>query len=215
VSRAEIIIPGADLSEQISMAGMEASGTGNMKLAMNGALTIGTNDGANIEMREAITDEWWPFAFGYSAEECAKLKAEDLYHPRKIYDNNPKIKRAVDTLRDRTFAINETEHQVFSDLFHKLIEGHYGGAPDRFLTLLDLESYYETQKKVEELFQEPLVWAKYALHNIAGMGPFSTDVSIKNYCDKIWGLAPCPPDEEIWERLRHEYRMLDVCRIYK
>lgn len=215
VSRAEIIIPAADLSEQISVAGMEASGTGNMKLAMNGALTIGTDDGANIEMRQDVTDRWWPFSFGCSADEIAKMKSEGSYNPRDIYNSNPKIKQAVDTLRDRTFANDETEHQVFSDLFHKLIEGHYGGAPDRYFALKDLQDYYNTQKKAEELFREPGHWAEYALHNIAGMGNFSTDISIKNYCDLIWGISPCPNDEEILERVRHEYSIIDVCRVYK
>lgn len=215
VSRAEVIIPAADLSEQISLAGMEASGTGNMKLSMNGALTIGTNDGANIEMREEVTDRWWPFAFGCSADEVKRIKEEGSYNPRDIYDKNPRIKRAVDTLRDRTFATNETEHQVFSDLFHKLIEGHYGGPADRFFSLKDLDSYYETQKKVELLFQEPNKWAEYALHNIAGMAKFSTDYSIKNYCEKVWGITPCSPDNEILERIRHEYSVIDMCRIYK
>lgn len=215
VSRAEVIIPAADLSEQISTAGMEASGTGNMKLSINGALTIGTDDGANIEMREAVTDQWWPFKFGCSADDIARMKAEDSYHPRNIYDSNPKIRRAVDTLRDRTFAVNDDEHQVFSDLFHKLIEGHYGGTPDRYFALKDLESYYETQKKVESLYQDPNKWAEYALHNIAGMGKFSTDVSIKNYSDLVWGLSPCPIDEDILERIRHDYALIDVCRVYK
>lgn len=215
VSHAEIIIPAADLSEQISTAGMEASGTGNMKLAINGALTIGTNDGANIEMRQDITDQWWPFAFGCSADEIARMKAEGSYNPRDIYNSNPKIRRAVDTLRDRTFANNDAEHQIFSDLFHKIIEGHYGGAPDRYFALKDLESYYNTQKKVEELYQDQNRWVEYVLHNIAGMGNFSTDNSIKNYCDLIWGLKPCPPDNEILERVRHEYSIMDVCRVYK
>ncbi len=217
VSKAEMIIPAADLSEQISMAGMEASGTGNMKLAINGALTIGTDDGANIEMRQDITDAWWPFGFGHSADEIVKMKAEGSYSPRDIYNSNPKIHRAVDTLRDRTFANNETEHQVFSDLYHKLIEGHYGGAPDRFFALKDLESFYNTQKKVEALYTQPNVWAKYAMHNIAGMGNFSTDNCVKNYCKLVWGIEPCPSDDEILERVRHEYSVMmsDVCRIIK
>lgn len=214
VSRAEVIIPASDLSEQISMAGMEASGTGNMKLAMNGSLTIGTNDGANIEMRECVTDEWWPFAFGASAEEIAKLKDTNTYNPRSIYEGNPRIKRAVDTLRDRTFANDEQEHQVFSDIFHKLIEGHYGGSPDRYFTLIDLESFFETQKKVEKLFEEPNKWAEYAIHNMAGMGYFSTDISIENYNKLVWGLEKTPSDPEILERIRHEYSLVDVCRVY-
>lgn len=214
VSRAEIIIPAADLSEQISTAGTEASGTGNMKLAMNGALTIGTNDGANIEMREDVTDKWWPFTFGCSTEEIAKMRAENSYNPNDVYNSNSKIKRALDSLRDRSFANDDDEHQTFSDLYHKLMEAHYGDAPDRYFILKDLQSYYNTQKRVEELYKEPNTWAEYALHNIAGMGNFSTDISIKNYCEKIWGLTPCPIDDEILERIRHEYSMVDKCRIF-
>jgi len=214
VSRAEIVIPAAELSEQISTAGTEASGTGNMKLAINGALTIGTNDGANIEMRQAITDQWWPFSFGYSTEDINKMRANNSYNPRSIYDSNAQIKKAVDTLRDRTFAIDDAEHAAFSDLFHMLMEAHYGQSPDRYFTLKDLESYYDVQKKVEVLYQKPNTWAEYVLHNIAGMGTFSADISIRNYCEKIWGITPCPSDNEILERIRHEYSIVDKCRIF-
>lgn len=214
VSKAEIIIPAANLSEQISTAGTEASGTGNMKFSMNGALTIGTEDGANIEMREAITDEWWPFSFGCSAKEIEEMKEAGNYRAREYYEKNPKIRRALDTLRDRTFAINDFEHHAFSDLYHILVEGHYGGLPDRYFMLKDLESYYETQKKVEVLYSEPNRWAMYAIHNIAGMGKFSTDNSIKNYCKLIWGLEPCPSDDEILDMIRNEYSQYDKCRIY-
>jgi starch phosphorylase len=214
VGRAEILIPAADLSEQISTAGTEASGTGNMKLSINGALTIGTNDGANIEMREAVTDRWWPFAFGCSTEEIKKMRDENSYNPQAICNANPKIRRAVDSLRDRTFAVNDAEHFTFSDLYHQLMEMHYGSSPDRYFVLRDLESYYETQKKVEELYQKPELWAEYALHNIAGMSRFSIDVSVKNYCEKIWDITPCPSDPEILSRVRHEYELVDQCRIY-
>ncbi len=106
-----------------------------------------------------------------------------------FYNSNPKIKRAIDTLRDRTFAITDEEHQSFSDLFHKLTETHYGASPDVYFVLKDLEDYYETQKRVEALYQNPMEWAKYAIHNIAGMGEFSSDQTIKRYCDEIWGLS--------------------------
>lgn len=214
VSRAEIIIPAADLSEQISTAGTEASGTGVMKFAMNGALTIGTEDGANIEIKRDITEKWWPFTFGASADEIAKLKNSGSYSSKDIYNRNPQIKRAVDMLRDRSLASNDSEHLAFSDLYHKLIEGHYGGAPDRYFTLYDLESYYNTQLKVEALFQDPNLWAEYAIHNIAGMGKFTTDYSIQIYSEKIWGLTPCAPDEDILESVRLEYSEHDKCRIY-
>lgn len=205
VSKAEVIIPATDLSEQISTAGTEASGTGNMKMAINGALTIGTRDGANIEMEEQITTRWWPFSFGSSAEQIAELKSQHSYKPRDVYEGNIKIKRAVDSLRDRTFSQSEEEHQVLSDLYHKLIETHYGGPPDRYFTLKDLESYFNMQKKVEELYKTPRIWAEYALHNIAGMGEFSTDNSIRHYSTEVWNLNPCPIDQEILDRVQYEY----------
>lgn len=214
VSKAEILIPAADLSEQISTAGTEASGTGNMKLSMNGALTIGTNDGANIEMKEEVTDQWWPFAFGCSAEEIEHLKTSETYHSQEIYLANPKIKTALDSLKDHTFATNEGEHLAFCDLYHQLIESHYGGASDRYFVLKDLESYYEMQKKVEVLYSDQNKWAEYAIHNIAGMGKFSTDRSIQEYCSKIWNLSPCPIDDTILERIRHDYEAVDQCRIF-
>ena len=209
VSKAEIIIPAADLSEQISTAGTEASGTGNMKLSMNGALTIGTNDGANIEMKESVTEKWWPFTFGASAQEIEKMQLEQSYRPKDIYNNNPKIREALDSLKDHTFATNEQEHQAFTGLFQKLVEGYYGSGADRYFILKDLESYFEMQKKVEALYEDPLKWADYAIHNIAGMGKFSSDRSIKEYSDKIWGLQPCPIDEEILTRVQHEYRQYE------
>lgn len=211
VSKAEIIIPAADLSEQISTAGTEASGTGNMKLTINGALTIGTHDGANIEMMKEITAEWWPFAFGSTTEQIAQIKAEGNYSSREIYERNPKIKRAVDSLRDRSFAQSDEEHLAFSDLFHKLIESHYGGPPDRYFTLKDLQDYYEMQQKVELLYTKKRLWAEYAMRNIAGMGKFSSDYAIHNYAKLIWDIKPCPLDQELLERVRYEYAMHDRC----
>jgi starch phosphorylase len=205
VSRAEIIIPASDLSEQISTAGMEASGTGNMKFAMNGALTIGTEDGANIEMRQAITDEWWPFRFGCSAEEIAEMKAKQSYKAWDIYQQNPKIKRAVDSLRDRSLITQETEHQTLSSLYYALLEGSWGSQPDRFFVLKDLQDYYETQRKVDALYMTPLKWAEYALHNIAGMGYFTTDRSIAEYCKNIWDLHPCEIDKALLDRVKLAY----------
>jgi starch phosphorylase len=209
VSKAEMIIPAADLSEQISTAGQEASGTGNMKLAMNGALTIGTDDGANIEMRQEITDKWWPFAFGCSADEIAQMQANGSYQAKEML-GNPKIARAVETLQNRFFAETEEEHFAFSDLHHKLIESHYGGPADRYFVLKDLEGYYETQKNVEKLYENPLLWAEFALHNIAAMGKFSSDYSIKNYADLIWGITPCPIDEDTLERIGKEYSTIVI-----
>lgn len=213
VSKAEIIIPAANLSEQISTAGTEASGTGNMKLAINGALTIGTRDGANIEMEEEITPKWWPFAFGATAKEIAQIRDSGTYSPKNIYDSDPQIRKALDALRDKTFAQTEEEHQVFSDLYHKLLEMHYGCAPDRYFTLFDLRSYYETQKKVEVLFKQPYLWAEYVIHNIAGMGKFSSDNAVHNYANLIWGIKPCLLDQEILERVRYDYEAAHRCSI--
>lgn len=205
VSRAEMIIPAADLSEQISTAGTEASGTGNMKMSINGALTIGTRDGANIEMEQAITSKWWPFAFGATVEEIASLKKEGNSSSKEAYENHLPIKRAVDSLRDRTFAQTDEEHLAFSDLYHKLMEAHYGEAPDKYFVLGDLWSYWLTQIEVEKLYQQPEKWAEYALQNIAGMGRFSTDRSIHDYAKYIWGITPCPIAKEELERVHYDY----------
>jgi glycogen phosphorylase len=213
VSRAELIIPAADLSEQISTAGMEASGTGNMKLAMNGALTIGTEDGANIEIHSQVTDRWWPFGFGKTAEENAKLRASHSYNPWDIYIHNSAIHAAVDSLRNHTFAENEAEHQVHCSLYRNLLENQYNGQADQYLVLSDLQNYYDVQKKVEEFYLEPAKWITYAIHNIAAMGKFSTDESIHNYSKFVWNITPCPVEKEELARVRAEYSEHDKCRI--
>lgn len=213
VSKAEVLIPAADLSQQISTAGMEASGTGNMKLSMNGALTLGTDDGANIEMRKAVTDTWWPFLFGSSAEELQTCKKNHSYHPLDIYIQDPFIKQALDSLKDKTFAKNDQEHQDFCDIYRSLLEGPYDNSVDPFFVLKDLKDYYTTQKKVEALFLTPLKWAEYALHNVASMGSFSTDISIKTYVENIWHLEKCPPSEKTLENVRLQYWDHDRCRV--
>jgi starch phosphorylase len=193
VSKAELIIPAADLSEQISTAGWEASGTGNMKLAMNGALTIGTEDGANIEMRQSITDAWWPFGFGASAEDNQKP-----YQPKEIYSHDEPIRRAVDALKDGSLTSIPIDGAALAALHQNLVE------LDPFRVLQDLRAYHTTQRKVEELFLQPLKWAETALHNIAGMGPFSTDESIRHYAE-IWGIVPCPVDPAILKKIQVDY----------
>ena len=202
VSKAEIIIPAADLSEQISTAGWEASGTGNMKFSMNGALTIGTDDGANIEMRHAVGDPWWPFKFGRSAEENAQTHD---YRSWDLYQSDELIRNAVDALKTRMFAETDEEAAAFGEIHQSLLDH------DRFFVLRDLRAYYEAQKKAEDLYREPMRWAETAIHNIAGMGPFSTDISIRNYAEKIWGIEPCPPDPAILEKVRAEYSEHDRC----
>jgi len=211
VSHAEMIIPAADLSEQISTAGTEASGTGNMKLAINGALTICTADGANIEMHEAVTSKWWPFEFGKTAEENERLRKEGAYNPWDIYMHHEGIRRALDSLRDHSLVENEAEHQALLSLYRNLLEVPHA---DYFFVLNDLSSYYDTQKKAEALYLNPLQWAEYALHNIAGMGRFSADICIDAYASKIWQLKRCPIDPGALNKVRQEFTEVDRCRIY-
>lgn len=205
VSKSETIIPAADISQQISMAGMEASGTGNMKLAMNGALTIGTEDGANIEMRKAVTDYWWPFSFGMTIDEVKKEKLSKTYNPQDICNKYPNIKQAVMKLKDGSLANSDAENQALLKLYDSLFTGSPGDMPDKYFVLKDLPAYYETQKKAEELYSTPNKWAEYAIHNIAGMGKFSSDVSIENYSRLVWDLKPCPPKPEILAKIKEEY----------
>lgn len=215
VSKAQIIIPAADLSQQISTAGMEASGTGNMKLTMNGALTIGTEDGANIEMHQAVTDTWWPFSFGYSADQIAEMQRNRSYNSWDVYMHNAPIREAVDSLRDRSLCQTDSEHEAFDRLYHTLLGNHNGDLSDRFFVLADLQSYYETQKKVEELYATPSKWAEYALHNIASMGKFSSDQSVHNYSKLIWDLEKCPVDPVELSKVRADYSEHDRCRIIR
>lgn len=204
VSRAEVIIPAADLSEQISTAGWEASGTGNMKLAINGALTIGTEDGANIEMRKSIGDAWWPFSFGANAPANQKP-----YKSWDLYIQNPEIQKAVDSLKEGIFSSSPEEAAILEEIHQHLIE------KDTYRVLQDLPSYYETQKKVETLFLTPPKWAETAIHNIAGMGPFSADTAIKRYAKEIWGLSPCPTDITILNKIREEYSDYERCQFVR
>ena len=210
VSKAEIIIPAADISEQISTAGFEASGTGNMKLSMNGALTVGTDDGANIEMRQAVTDQWWPFSFGAKAEELIELKKSDRYHPVDIYKKNPEIKKAIDTLKNGSLAKNDSENIALNAIADSLLN-EYNKPGDPYFVLKDFDAYYATQKKVEELYCDQYKWAEYAIHNIASMGRFSSDIVIKNYAKEIWEAEPCSLDQDILFQVRKEYTEFDRC----
>ena len=210
VSKAELIIPATDLSNQISTAGQEASGTSNMKFSMNGALTIGTDDGANVEMREAVTDRYWPFLFGRSSAEIQKMTQEKSYRPEEVVGRDPDIHAALEMLRDGSLADNEVEAEVLMSLYNSLM---VGVDRDRYFVLEDLRSYYETQRKVEDLYLKPNEWAHMALHNIASMGRFSSDESIKNYAQNIWGLEKCPVDSEELKRVQKEFLEADRCFI--
>ncbi|MBI5274136.1 MAG: glycogen/starch/alpha-glucan family phosphorylase [Chlamydiales bacterium] len=213
VSKAEVIIPAADLSEQISCAGMEASGTGNMKLSINGALTIATDDGANVEMRESITSNWWPFLFGASAKENEEDRINHRYNPSAMCEQYPKMKRALQVLIDHSLVENEVEHQALESIYRSLMEGANWRSADYYFVLKDLMPYYEMQQKVEQLYIDHQKWAEYAIHNIAGMGPFSTDVSIQHYAEDIWELGPSELDMLQLKRIRKEFSEHDKCRI--
>ncbi|MDZ4162619.1 MAG: glycogen/starch/alpha-glucan phosphorylase [Burkholderiales bacterium] len=180
VSLAEIIIPAADLSEQISTAGTEASGTGNMKFALNGALTIGTWDGANIEMAEAVgTDNM--FVFGLRTEQVAELRASG-YNPRRYYDHHYDLKTAIDRIADGAFSPEEPKR--YHDITRTLLESDY------YLLLADYAEYVATQHKVDDLYRRPSEWARQAILNVAGMGHFSADRTILEYADDIWNVKP-------------------------
>jgi starch phosphorylase len=181
VSLAEIIIPAADLSEQISTAGTEASGTGNMKLALNGALTIGTLDGANVEMRESVGAENI-FIFGNTTEEVAALRARG-YQPQAICDGNAELKQVLDMLRDGAFAPDDAER--YHGIHDALLE--WG---DHYLLLADYASYVAMQDEVDALYRQPDAWTRKAILNVAGMGVFSSDRTIAEYADEIWGVQP-------------------------
>ncbi|HEY1227281.1 MAG TPA: glycogen/starch/alpha-glucan phosphorylase, partial [Ramlibacter sp.] len=181
VSLAEVIIPAADLSEQISTAGTEASGTGNMKFAINGALTIGTLDGANVEMRDAVGAENF-FIFGNTTTEVADIRASG-YSPRELYEGNLELQRVLDSIRDGLFSPGEPSR--YQEIFDALV--NWG---DHYLLLADYASYVETQEKVDALYRDPDAWTRMAIHNVAGMGRFSSDRTIAEYSHQIWRTRP-------------------------
>lgn len=180
VSLAEIIIPGANLSEQISTAGTEASGTGNMKFTLNGALTIGTWDGANIEIAENVGLDNI-FVFGNRAEKVTELRGYG-YQPRGYYEGNFDLKLAIDRLAQGAFSPEEPER--YRDVVHTLLETDY------YQLLADYGDYCACQDKVDDLYRHPAAWTRSAILNVAAMGPFSSDRTIREYATDIWGVAP-------------------------
>lgn len=184
VSLAEMIIPAADLSEQISLAGMEASGTGCMKLMLNGALTIGTLDGANVEMAQEAGRENL-FIFGMTAEEVAARR--NSYSPWDIYHTDAEIRGAIEAIRDNVFRPQEPS--LFLPIVQSLLD--FG---DHYMLLGDLKSYIAEQEKVNQLYKDPMAWARKVLLNIARSGKFSSDRTIGEYADQIWKIEPTIPD---------------------
>ena len=181
VSLAEKIIPAADVSEQISTAGMEASGTGNMKFAMNGALTIGTLDGANIEIREAVGADNI-FIFGLTAGQIAEMVSGRNYHPTEYYDADPRLKRVLDELASDRFCPEEPG--LFRWIRDVLLNR------DTYFLLADFASYIETQAEISREFIQPAGWTRKAILNVARIGAFSSDRTVREYGREIWGVEP-------------------------
>ncbi|MGD9070995.1 MAG: glycogen/starch/alpha-glucan phosphorylase [Desulfobacterales bacterium] len=182
VKNAKFIYPAADLSEQISTAGKEASGTGNMKFALNGTLTIGTLDGANIEIREEVGADNF-FLFGLTAEQVYELKAKG-YNPKQVYDSDPELMEAVDRISSGSFS--QGDKNLFKPLVDSLLYG------DPYLLFADYRPYVEAQEQVSFAYEDPAKWTRMSILNVARMGKFSSDRSIKEYCDKIWKTHPLP-----------------------
>jgi starch phosphorylase len=183
VSLAEIIIPAADLSEQISTAGMEASGTGNMKFALNGALTIGTLDGANIEIRDEVGAENI-FIFGLHADDVQAMRQTRSYRPRDYYHHNPLLKRVIDALASHRFCSQEPG--LFDWFCQSLLEVDY------YFHLADLEPYLRTQQQAAQTYSNSTVWTQKAILNAARVGKFSSDRAIREYARDIWHIQPIP-----------------------
>ena len=182
VTHGQLIYPAANLSEQISTAGKEASGTGNMKFMMNGALTIGTLDGANVEIREEAGAENF-FLFGLTVEEVERIKA-DGYRPADYIERDPELAEVLELILDGTFTHGDTEvlRPVVDNLLHH----------DPFLVLADYRPYVDCQAKVSAAWQDDDTWSRMSIINAARSGKFSSDRAIAEYCDEIWNVHPMP-----------------------
>jgi starch phosphorylase len=189
VSMAQTIIPGTDVSEQISMAGKEASGTGNMKFAMNGALTVGTLDGANIEIRDAVGPDNF-FLFGLDAEQVRERKAAG-YDPKKCIEGDDRLRAALDLIKSGFFSPDDP------DRFKPVIDDIYNN--DQYLTCADFKSYWDCQQTVSETFRDPTQWSTMVAHNLANVGRFSSDRTISQYAEDIWGIKPLQIEVEPYD----------------
>ena len=193
VSNAEMIFAAADVSEQISTASKEASGTGNMKFMLNGAPTLGTMDGANVEIVEEVGIEN-AFIFGLSSDEVINFEKNGGYYPRDIYNNDPEIRRVVDQLVDGTYAHGDRE--MYRDLYNSLLNPQGNGRADVYFILKDFRAYAEAQKRVEAAYIDREGWAKKALLNTACCGKFTSDRTIQEYVNDIWHLEPVKVEVE-------------------
>ncbi|MBS7260514.1 MAG: glycogen/starch/alpha-glucan phosphorylase [Treponema sp.] len=184
VSVAEKIFPAADVSEQISTAGLEASGTSNMKFMLNGALTLGTMDGANIEIVEEAGAEN-AYVFGLTSDEIIKMENEHSYNPQEYMSRNPALAKVLDQLVDGTY---DPTHQIFKELYDSLVYGVEGQRPDVYYLLADFESYVKAQERIAADYSDRKAWARKAIINIANAGKFSSDRTIEDYVRDIWKL---------------------------
>ena len=185
VSYAEKIIPAADISEQISTAGTEASGTGNMKLMLNGAVTLGTFDGANIEIvKQAGLEN--NYIFGATVDEINILK--NNYNPQEIYDKNLQIRRILNTLVDGTFDSGSPNNTDFQELFDSILKGASWHAPDAYFLLQDLPDYVKTKIKAINDYKNCFKFGQMCLKNVASAGFFSSDRAVKEYAENIWKI---------------------------
>jgi starch phosphorylase len=194
VSYAEKIVPACDLSEQISTAGTEASGTGNMKFMLNGGLTIGTMDGANVEMCEEMGAENM-FIFGMNVEEVEAVHRQG-YNAWDYYNRIPELKQAIDQISNGHFSPDSPDQ--FKDLVNVLLNH------DRFLVFADYESYIKCQDKVNEAYSDPDKWTKMCIQNVASSGKFSSDRTIAEYARDLWGIEPS------WDKLPEPSEPVEV-----
>ena len=196
VSNAEWIFAAADVSEQISTASKEASGTGNMKFMLNGALTLGTMDGANVEIVEEVGREN-AFIFGLSSDEVINYENHGGYDPMEIFNNDPEIRQVLMQLINGTYSPDDTER--FRDLYNSLLNTLSTDKPDRYFILKDFRSYAQAQEQVEARYRDEKAWAKSAILNVAHSGKFTSDRTIQEYVDDIWHLdkVVLPKDEPV------------------
>jgi starch phosphorylase len=180
VKNSQFVYPAADLSEQISTAGKEASGTGNMKFTMNGALTIGTLDGANVEIREEVGEDNF-FLFGLKTSEVYDLK-ENGYDPHQYYESNPQLKKVMDMIGEGYFS--PEDKNLFKPIFESLVH------EDQYMLMADYQSYIECQDRVSEAYRDEENWTKMSILNVARCGKFSSDRTIREYCKEIWNIKP-------------------------
>ena len=185
VSNAEIIFAAADVSEQISTASKEASGTGNMKFMLNGAPTLGTMDGANVEIVEEVGEEN-AFIFGLSSQEVIDFEHNGQYDPKEIYNMDSDIRAVLTQLVDGTYSRENPE--LFREIYNSLLESNGGERADQYFILKDFRTYAEAQKRVEEAYKDEDGWAKKAMLQTAKCGKFSSDRTIEEYAKEIWHL---------------------------